>query len=562
MRLSVSVVLGAALALVLAGCTQPTDGAQEPAPTASPDGQGTFVVAAAVDPLALDPAVVTDADSLRITRQVFETLVTPADPALGATPTPPAEGSSAGAASGPGAEPVAAGLATGWSVSDDARSYTFELREGVQFHDGTPFDAAAVCTNLDRWYTLSGRATATDVSGVYQEVFGGFIDQETARYAGCTQLGPTSVRLDLSVPMPGLLLELTRPQFAVQSPTALATYGAYVEDPRGSAYATAHPTGTGPFRFGAWEPGVQVVLLRNADYWGPTAAVERVLVRTINDPKARADQLLAGEVDAYDQLTVLDTAVLAEDVDGDVRREPRASGDLAYLGMDRRSGVLADPRVRRAVAAAIDPEALVAATMPPGSTVAHRLLPGPDGSRVHPYDPVLARGLLAEAGASALTVRIAYPSGVQQSALPSPEELYVAVSEQLAAVGITAQPVAMAWPAYLAELAADDAAADLHLMGVSMPTPDSGTIVTQLLAGGEAEFGLEPTSGLLAALAAAPVGPDREALVATAEEQLVADAVVVPIAHPSASVAFGARVLEAPVRPYGGEVWTGVRLDG
>ena len=99
-------------------------------------------------------------------------------------------------------------------------------------------------------------------------------------------------------------------------------------------------------------------------------------------------------------------------------------------------------------------------------------------------------------------------------------------------------------------------------MGVSMATPDPGTITTQLLTGGQAEFGLGPTSAQVAALLAEPAGAGRGAALASVEQQLLDDATIVPIAHPAASVVFGPRVVEAPVRPYGGEVWTAVRVEG
>lgn len=565
--LPASVLLASVL---LAGCTGGSPQGQQPSPTASATGQGTFVVAAAVDPLAFDPAVVTDPDSLRITRQIFETLVTLPDQPAPATPV-----SSATAAEATGTEATASaaavpvdlgvepGLATAWQASADGRTYTFTLREGVEFQDGTAFGPSAVCANFDRWYTLGGRAADPDVSAVYQEVFGGFIDQESSRYDGCTVLGPQQVRIDLAVPMPGLLTELTRPQFGIQSPAAMAAHGAYDSgaDPRATAYATAHPTGTGPFRLGSWEPGVQVVLLRNADYWGQTAAVERVLVRTVNDPKARAEQLLAGEVDAYDQITALDAGLLAEDPEARGRLVTRAASDLTYLGVDRGSQVLADPDLRRAVAMAIDPQAIVAATMPPDSTVADGLLPGQDATRTYAYDPAEARRLLDAEDATDLKVRIAYPSGVQQSYLPAPEDLYVAVADQLEQVGITAEPVAMSWPAFLQMLGSDSGGADLHLMGVSQQTPEPSTIVTQLLAGGAEEFGLAPTEGTLAGVLSQPAGAGRDQAVAQAGQQLLDDAVVVPLAHPAASVALGPAVRDEGEWPYGGEVWTEVRVE-
>lgn len=555
------------MAALVAGCTGQAPQGEQPGPTASATAQGAFVVAAAVDPMALDPAVVTDPDSLRITRQIFETLVTLPDKPAAATPAPSATATVAGqTAVDPTVvdQTVEPALATEWKASGDGRTYTFTLRQGVQFHDGTPFGPAAVCANFDRWYTLSGRAADPDVSAVYQEVFGGFIDQGSARFRGCTVVGPQQARIDLTTPMPGLLTELTRPQFGLQSPTAMAQYGAYDagSDPRTTSYATAHPTGTGPFRLGAWEPGVQVVLVRNADHWGQQAAVERVLVKTVNDPKARAERLVKGQIDAYDQVTALEADVLTADPKAGIRREARAPGDLTYLGINRSSKVLVDPAVRRAIAMAIDPQKLVARTMPAGSTVADGLLPGDTASRTYAYDPVEARRLLAEAGARDLKVRIAYPSGVQQSYLPAPEDLYVAVAGQLKEVGITAEPVAMSWPAFLEMLGSDAARADLHLMGVSMPTPEPSTIVTQLLAGGPEEFGIASTTSMLAGLLSQPAGQSRQAALAGAADLLVTDAVLVPLAHPAAGVALGPRVRDADVRPYGGDVWTTVRVNG
>ncbi len=560
-----ALVVGALASVLLVGCTGTGPQGDEPSPAPTDTGQGTFIVAAAVDPLALDPTLVTDPDSLRITRQIFETLVTlpegPAPATVAPGPTPSAE-ATATAAPTAVEDTVEPGLATEWTASDEGRTYSFTLRQDVTFQDGSPFGPSAVCANFDRWFTLTGRAAAPDVSAVYQEVFGGFIDQ-SSRYRGCTVMGPTQVRIDLATPMPGLLTELTRPQFGIQSPTAMADHGAYDTggDPRATSYATAHPTGTGPFRFGAWEPGVQVVLLRNPDYWGEKPTVERVLVRTINDPKARAEQLSKGQVDAYDQVTALDAELLADSEEAGIRVESRPAGDLTYLGMDRRSTALADPVVRRAVALAIDPERIVATTMPPGSVVANGLVPGEAVERTYPYDPAEARRLLGEAGVTDLRVRVGYPSGVQQSYLPSPEDLYVAVADQLAEVGITAEPVAMSWPAYLQMLGSDADHPDLHLMGVSAATPERSALLTQLLSGSEQEFGLESTA-TLSAVQEAPAGGGRDGAVTAAQQELLSDPVVVPLAQPAAQVALGSRVRVYPALPYGAEVWAAVRLSG
>ncbi|WP_323421906.1 ABC transporter substrate-binding protein [Raineyella sp.] len=575
------------LALLAGAALVPLTACGGPGPTPTPAdptaaGQGTYVVGAAVDPLSLDPALVTDPDSLRITRQIFETLVMLPEAAAAATPSPsPTATTGAGTGTGPATpgdptttaaapvdDAVAPGLATAWKATNGGRTYTFTLRQGVKFQDGTSFGPSAVCANVDRWFTFTGRAADPDISAVYQEVFGGFIDSAGTRLAGCTVLGTQQVRLDLTTPMPGLLTQLTRPQFGIQSPTAMATYGAYDTgaDPRATPYATAHPTGTGPFRFGAWEAGVQVVLLRNPDYWGSKATVERVLIRTVNDPKARGDGLVKGTLDTYDQITPLEAGSLTTDPKAGTRVLGRAPRDLTYLGIDRSAKAMQDTRVRQAVAMAIDPTALVVRTMPPGSQVADDLIPGRSRQRAYAYDPTAARRLLAEAGVSDLKVRIAYPSGVQQSYLPAPEDLYVAVADQLKAVGITAEPVAMSWPAYLQMLGTSNSTnrPDLHLMGVAMDTPESSSTVSQLLSGGAAEFGLGAswTSATLNTLAGLPAGSGRDAAVHAAADHLLTDPVIVPLAVPADRVAVGRRVTQFTVRPYADEVWSSVRLTG
>ncbi len=529
-----------AVPFVLVGCRSTTPIPADPATEASP-GQGTFVFGASVDPVALDPALVTDPDSVRITRQIFETLVNPSD------------------------QP---GLATSWEAANGDRTWTFTLREGVAFHDDTTFDATAVCSNVDRWWTLTGPSTDPGVSGVFQEVFGGSIDDPDTRLQGCTVLDAHRVRLDLTEPRPDLPTELARPQFAIQSPAALATHGAYgAGDLRTSSYATAHPTGTGPFRFGAWEPDNQIVLVRNTDYWGVEAGVERAVIKTISDPKARAEQLLKGDIDAYDQVSALDEPDLAAAPEGEATLQSRARRNVTYLGMSADSEALSDPRIRRAVAYAIDPSAVLA-VMPSGSTAADGVLIGdPGSSDATGYDPTKARRLLAEAGATHLTLKLAYPSGVTQGYLPSPEDLYAVIADQLEAVGITVEPDATSWPTHLSRLGSSDAdrPADLHLMGVAMVDDDPTSTVTQLLAGGDVEFGLDATrvTDALEGIERLSAGATRTAEAEDAATGLLtgpADPVVVPLAFPTEQVALGQGVRDYPVDPYAAEVWTGVRV--
>ena len=128
------------------------------------EAQGTLVFGSAADPVVLDGALVSDGESLRPIDQMFEGLVTLS---LGGTDIEPA-------------------LATSWEASDDGTAWTFELREGVEFHDGEPFNAEAVCFNFDRWYNFEGPFQSESATYYWQTVFGGFSDGETpSLYESC-----------------------------------------------------------------------------------------------------------------------------------------------------------------------------------------------------------------------------------------------------------------------------------------------------------------------------------------------------------------------------------------
>ncbi|MBA3280336.1 MAG: ABC transporter substrate-binding protein, partial [Geodermatophilaceae bacterium] len=134
-------------ALALSACAD-----SEREPTTEGGGGGTFVFGAAADPGTLDPAFATDGETFRVTRQIFEGLLEPGEGT--AEPQP--------------------GLADSYEPSDDGLTYTFQLKEGVTFHDGADFNADAVCFNFDRWYNFEGLAQSPAASGYWQDVFGGF----------------------------------------------------------------------------------------------------------------------------------------------------------------------------------------------------------------------------------------------------------------------------------------------------------------------------------------------------------------------------------------------------
>jgi peptide/nickel transport system substrate-binding protein len=242
----------------------------------------------------LDPALASDGETFRPARQVFEGLV----------------------GTKPGTTDLDPLLATEWAPSADGKSYTFTLRTGVKFQDGTDFNAEAVCANFDRWYNWTGLNQNENISYYYNSLFKGFKTGKTGGiYDSCTADAADKATIKLKSSFAGFVQSMTLPAFSMQSPAALKQYDAdntsgTEDDPRFSSYATEHPTGTGPFTFEKWDRGQSVTLVRNDNYWGDKAKVARVIIRTISDPKARTQELQAGNIDGYDLVAPADVQPL------------------------------------------------------------------------------------------------------------------------------------------------------------------------------------------------------------------------------------------------------------
>ena len=197
----------------------------------------TFVFAASSDPATLDPAFANDGESFRVARQIFEGLV----------------------GTEPGTPDPAPGLAESWVSSEDGLTHTFTLHEGVKFHDGTDFNADAVCVNFNRWNNFTGVLQSESISYYWQKIMGGFATSDDPSLAdgilaGCQANGPTEVTITLNRPFGAFIPALSLPAFAISSPAALEQYNADEvtgtgEAPQFGEYANAHPTGIGPFTF-------------------------------------------------------------------------------------------------------------------------------------------------------------------------------------------------------------------------------------------------------------------------------------------------------------------------
>ena len=543
-------VASLALVVTLGSCAQSQ---REPEGTSSEGGAGggTFVFAASSDPVMLDPALASDGETFRVSRQMFEGLV--------------------GAA--PGTTDVEALLATEWTSAPDGKSHTFTLREGVKFHDGTDFNADAVCVNFDRWYNWTGLNQNENITYYYGKLFRGFKTGKTGGiYAGCEAASPTEVTIKLNSPFAAFVQALTLPAFTMQSPKALEEFDAdnttgTEDDTRFSAYATEHPTGTGPFRFDKWERDQAVTLKANPDYWGDKAKVETVIIRTISDTRARVQELEAESIDGFDLVGPGDVQALQ---DKGFQIQNRPAFNILYLAFNQANPALKDVKVRQALNHAIDKEALLKASLPPGSKAAVQFMPDlVNGYNAdvptYAYDVEKAKSLLKEAGQENLTLRFAYPTGISRPYMPTPEDTFQVLKSQLEAAGITITPVSAKWsPDYLdmAQTEAGSKKRDIHLLGWTGDYNDPDNFLGVFFGVKTFEWGFDNKqlfTDLKAARELASVEDQKPAYEKIGTE-IAEFAPGVPLAHPAPSLAFAKDVQGYVASPVQDEVWNNVTV--
>jgi peptide/nickel transport system substrate-binding protein len=418
-------------------------------------GGGTLVFGASADPVSMDGAYVSDGESLRVVRQIFEGLVTTEE---GGTEVVPA-------------------LAESWETSDDGLEWTFALRDGVTFHDGTDFNAEAVCFNFDRWYNFTGLQQSASVSYYWQTVFGGYAENESedlveSLYASCEATDETTATISLTAPSSSFLTGLTLPSFSIASPTALEKFNADAvsgteDEPQFTGtFGTENPIGTGPFQLESYEPGNRLVLSRYEDYWGEPAQLERLIFRPIADGPARAQALQSGEIQAYDGVDPADVERLA--ADGFEILE-RPAFNVGYVGFNTAKPPLDNLMIRQAIAHAINREAIVQANYPEGSEVATQFMPPElfgyaEDVPTYEYDVEKAKALIAQSGVANPTLEFWFPTDVTRPYMPDPAANFQAMQSDLQAAGFTVVPMSAPWnPDYLAKVDAGETG--LRLLG-------------------------------------------------------------------------------------------------
>ncbi|HET8872158.1 MAG TPA: ABC transporter substrate-binding protein [Gaiellaceae bacterium] len=521
----------------------------------------TFVFAGAADPTYVDPALVSDGESFRITKQIFEGLV---ELKPGSTTLQPA-------------------LATRWTPSRDGKTWTFTLRKGVKFHDGTAFNSAAVCANFNRWYNWTGPFQDASASYYYRQIFGGFKKNESTGlgkplYQSCRGKGRYVAVVKLRRRNGPFVPSLVLSAFSMQSPTAMKKYGANQGElasgtfrPTGT-YAFSHPTGTGPYKFESWTVGQRVVLTRNNSYWGKKGALARVIVRPISNNTARLQSLQTGEVNGYDLVAPQDMPTIRNDQR--LRLLNRPPFNVAYVTINSSKPPMNNILVRKAVAYGLDRASVVRSFYAGRAVVANEFMPPaipgyePKVTK-YPYNPNQAKALLRRAGLS-LPVKIEFwwPTNVSRPYMPSPNLNFQAFKASLEQSGFDVTAVSMPWRPDYVKHVNEGTGGHLNLIGWTGDYADADNFVGTFFQSANPQFGLTRTGAhkkiaLLLDKAEAEVNQAKRVKLYKQINKLIADFVPgVPYAHSTPAVAVQRRVHGYKPSPVGTESFYGVTVGG
>jgi peptide/nickel transport system substrate-binding protein len=510
---------------------------------------GTLVFAGASDPTYLDPALVSDGESFRVTEQMFEGLVKLK----------------------PGTTKIVPSLATSWNLKG-GKVWTFNLRKGVKFHDGTPWNAAAACANFNRWYNWTGPFQDPSATFYYQATYGGFKKNEVANlssplFKSCRTVGNYRIVVTLTKPSGVFFPSLVIQSFAMQSPTAMKKYGADQATLAGGAfrstgtYAFQHPTGTGPFKFSSWTIGQKVELVKNKSYWGTKARLDKLIIRPISDNQARFDALKTGEINAFDLAPPQDIGGLTGDSRLKVIKRP--AFNVAYVTIHQGPGSpMNDIKVRQAVAYGLNRAAVVKNFYYGTGQVANEFQPPSlfgyaKNVPKYAYNPTKAKALLNSSACKVpCKIDFWYPTDVSRPYMPDPKRNFEGFAASLNDSGFNVVAHSAPWrPTYVPKVN-EGSAGDLNLIGWTGDYGDPDNFLGTFFRNFNPQFGFNNSAitGILNRALNEPNFPKRVKLYQQANILIMKYLPGIPYAHATPALGAEKRITKLIATPVGG-VW-------
>jgi len=400
---------------------------------------GTLVFGSAGDACRLDPADVTDGESIQRMDNIFEGLVEYK----------------------PGSTEIQPCLAESWEFSKGGLEITFHLRKGVKFHDGTDFNADAVVFSFARQY---------DPNHPYHRygewAYWGYMFSDIKEVV---KIDDYTVKIILKKPNASIMTSLAMFTVNIVSPTNAKKYK---ED------AFKHPCGTGPFKFVEWVKDDHITLVANENYWRRRPYLDKLIFKVIPDLSARTMALVTGEVQGIEYPNPADFVMIKASPDLKLLTQPGMN--IGYLALncgygyyDKNGNGVRDPdepwekvpgyceplthkKVRQAINYAIDKKAIVEGLYMGTAIVAKNGMPPfmlgyNDEIQDYTYDPQKAKKLLAEAGYPNGFKATLYVMPVSRPYMFDPPRIGEAIQSYLAAVGIDVDIYQVDWTTYLQE---------------------------------------------------------------------------------------------------------------
>lgn len=458
---------------------------------AAEDIEQSLIVAVHSDAVSLDPHGSNDSPSSNVRSQIYDNLVY-FDEDMELQP----------------------GLATDWEPVDGT-TWEFTLRDDVTFHDGTGFTAEAVKANIER-------VIDPDMGSQRQFLFEMVTDVRV--------VDDYTVQIETEYPFAPLLSHLAHDAAGIASPAALDEAG----------FDEVEPVGSGAFRFVSWDPGDELVLERNDDYWGEPATLDSVTFQVVPEESTRLAMVERGDAHVAE---ILQPANMAR-AEGSPNMELALFDSLSlnYIGFNVEREPYDDIRVRQAISMAIDRQGMVegiveGAGVPAIGPISEAVFGFHPNLDSLPYDPDQAAELLAEAGHED-----GFETTIWTNDNPTRIEIAEIVQNDLADIGIDVSIEVMEWGAYLDETAEGNH--DMFILGWVTVTGDADYGMYALLhssnhgaAGNRAFYTNERVDELLDAGRTETDPSARELLYHEVQEYLVEEAPMLNLYHPQWMIA-------------------------
>ena len=446
---SLALVMLLVLSAALAACGNDDsgDGAKDDGGGEANGKDKTLVFGRGGDSTSLDPSRVTEGETFKVTVNLFETLVN-----FGEQDTT-----------------IQPGLAKEWEAAEDGLTYTFNLEEGVKFHDGTDFNADAVVANFERWAGGDGEKFP-----YYSSMFGGFEGEEEAVIESVTAEDENTVVFKLKRAQAPFLKNLAMSMFAISSPEAYE---------KGDDEYERNPVGTGPFKFVEWKTNDSITIEKNEDYWQEgLPKLDKVVFRAIPDNAARLNALTAGEIDLADGINPADGEKI--EGDGNLQLFERPSMNVGYLGLTVTRPPFDQKEVRQAMNHAIDKQTIIDSFFEGRAEIANNPMPEAiqgynEDIEAYEYDPEKAKELLKEAGLEDGFEMELWAMPVPRPYMPDGTKVAEVIQSNLADVGIKAEIVSYEWATYLDK--ASKGEADAFMLGWTGDNGDADNFLYVLL---------------------------------------------------------------------------------